>query len=143
MSTSYKTRIQNKIRDAIMESEGFLQVQYDTDGYAHTTESVSPRSAYTNETNSSFSEPVLRRQSLQVERDSWTFDALVSFDCEVSAEGFEAEMEASPPVLARDSNHTRQVRLLLRETFPEHPVQQDSESGSRFRFVFEAELSPR
>lgn len=139
-----KVRIQNRLLAMAQTANSFYPVSYNASTGVATKGStaVSPADVRADEIRSDFDESPVRRTSFSREKTVWTFELRVAFHEIVTAEDFEQTWSHSPSIIAREPGNNRQIRLFLRQTYPEHPPQQDAESGSRFRFVFEAQLSP-
>lgn len=142
---SQRTRIQNElVRQA--QQGTFYRTSYDPQtklAVVDEGQPVVPAEALSNETESSFGTPRRHRISDRLERLSWQFELRVRFNQEVTLEHFERSLIEDPPVLAKDADcGYLQVRLILRETRPTHPYQQESSAGTQAIFIFDALQSP-
>lgn len=144
MATQYRLRIQNALAALAAVADMFFPVTYNVSTGVATkgASAVEPVAVHTNELRSEFEDTRVSKSTFARERTSWLFNLVVSFNQEVTGEDFESAVSASPPYVARDSDHSQQIRLLLQNSNYEHPPQQDPESGSRLTFTFEAQLSP-
>lgn len=104
---------------------------------------VSPASAVAHEIRAGFAVETTHGRARKRVRDSWTWRLIVQFDGEVT--GYEAEelWMTTPQRIAKGTNNRRQVTLELEDASYTHPTRQQSQSGTRIEYTFNARLSRR
>lgn len=151
----YRTEIQNALVAAAMAGV-FPIVSYDPTTHVASTSYVSgdllavgswvaPVAALANEINGSFEEARLQRRKYQLDRTNWTFQLKLEFNREVVLELFEDSLRVTPPRVLRDPTNglTNQVTLRLIDVVPTHPIQQESSTGTKAVYRFEARITPQ
>lgn len=74
-------------------------------------------------------------------RETWTFELVLDFNCEVSLELFENSLLDRVHLIKRDApNGLAQVELFWTRTEVSHPVQQQPSAGTSARLFFEASI---
>lgn len=143
---SLKARIQNAIL-SLVKGGTFYRVLYNpTTGLVepfdlNSAAKITPSFVAANEIQSTFSVDKQYGRHLALKKTTWSFEALVTFDVEVTLEYFERSVCSQPPTVSRnDEAGDPQVRLVLLRTSPIHPVQQQSSNGTQVRLAFEAIL---
>lgn len=141
-----RIRIQNKLVEVALAGT-YRPVTYNADtqmASADEGSSVTPAGAIANETRSTWSASAARNRREYVhDRASWRFVMFILFDQEVTLEEFERSLVNQPIRLLRDDAlGVRQVTLHLIESEYDHAAQQESATGTKVRYYFEADLSP-
>lgn len=101
-----------------------------------------PVSVQANEIEGAFVVDPRHRRGRILTRSGWTFLVTAQFKSEVTSYVAEEEWALDPPIL-KVTNAAGQVTLDLLRVGYDHPTRQQSNSGSRITFVFEARLSRR
>lgn len=141
---SQSDRIHQAIYEAFSNFD-FPFVTYDPDSGLRTTSEVdgeAPSTILIREQQSSF-EPAIgfRRQPRVQERTTWTWEAMIAFDNQVSLELFEETYTQTPLFLPRTVDHDQQVTITLSDSQYVHPPEHASSSGTRATLTFSASLS--
>ena len=138
-----RVRIQNFLIDFATSGQ-YVPVSYEPKTRklrADETRKVAPQSVICNERTSFFGDPVGYRRDSRLDRNTWTFEVDIHFNCEVAFELFEDGVAVKPPILpAVPENGLRQVTLRIVSSEYIHPPQQSPTGGSQGKFVFEAQL---
>jgi len=141
MATSQKMRAIIFLLDLFNNATNFHPVTHDKDtGYPSIDdgESVEIASVFTNEVLSRWEESRRGRLKDSRERSAWAFQVLLTFPQEVLLEFFEKSITETVPKLAATSE-LRQCRFLLQNAEITHPVQQQSEGGTKVVYTFSVE----
>ncbi len=115
----------------------------DLDGAAAQRVIVPPASAVSNETQASFNVDDAQGRNQQSDRESWSWTLIVQFDVEVTAYAVEELWQTTPQRIPRSASIRRQIDLELDQAVYTHPTRQQSRSGTRIEFTFNARLSRR
>lgn len=134
---SIKTTIHNTLVTAAAAGE-FPEAVYSG---AHPSllsdgDSVAPASIEANEINCTYEIDEDYGISFRQRRNEWRWLLRLWFDTEVNLDEFERTIMDDPPVIPRDGD-TRQVRLLMETSEPEHPPRKAPSNGTQvaYRFV--------
>ena len=144
MNRSNKVRSQNKLIE-LAQAGRFFAVTYDkntkkANDVDDTTDPViAPASVLANEIQQNFSiDPLMGRKRI-LQRDSWVFQLLCTWDQEVTVEFFEKDLLDPLPRLPDDkANELEDVTLILNRTEVLHPPTQQAANGTAAKFTFEA-----
>lgn len=135
-----RIRIQNALVDRALSAD-FYPVRYDSEtSHAEPVLSpVKPSEALANEIDATFSRPPRYRRDFQISRETWSFQLILGFDCEVVLTAFEDSVMQNPPTVERDlENNVPLVLLELLEVEYEHRPQQSESAGTQVRYTFNA-----
>ena len=138
-----RTRIQNAII-ALIQAGEFYKVTYDeetllADDVDDTTQ-IAPEYVTANEIQATFEGDTQHTLSKKRTRATWSFQAIVRFNCQVTLELFEKALIDDPPVLAVDeANNLPQATINLTITRPIHPVNSESSAGTEVRLSFDVD----
>lgn len=138
-----RTRIQNALIAAAAAYD-FPVVTYNKDTGAATADeatTIKPKTNLSNETKSGFERDDKQGRKIVRERSGWKFELRLKFDKEVLLDGFvdsvtDTQLRLEPD----DANGLLGVLLELDNMDVEHPVQQDSASGTQVTFDFTANV---
>lgn len=138
---SQRVRTQRRIIEEV-EASSFPIIRYDPEGRpldADDQITARPRTALTNEIESSFIEAENYGRGEADDRDGWAYELILYFDSEVLFELFENRMKNNPPTIPADpSNGLQQVTLHLTQANYQHPTQGEGSGGSQATYTLEA-----
>lgn len=138
-----KVRIQNALTQAIRLGT-FYPLSYDRrTGLASVNpdKTVAPAQTLVNEIQSFF-EAAKRTDKWRRERSGWIWQAVVTFQQEVTLETFEHQISFEKPLKIPSDGGLRPVLLELTQTDYSHPPQQQPSAGTHVVFTFEATILP-
>lgn len=138
-----KVRIQNALTQALRLGT-FYPLSYDRKtGLASVDpdKKISPSQTLVNEIQSFF-EAAKRTDKWRRERSGWTWQAVVTFQQEVTLETFEHQISFEKPLKIPSDGALRPVLLELTQTDYSHPPQQQPSAGTHVVFTFEATILP-
>lgn len=141
---SQKLRIQNAILDTVLNRD-FQGVVYDASGRPTAPKNITAKPlipVLCNEVGATFEDDEDYGRGVKSTRGTWTFALRIRFPREVMLEDYEEELMNDPPRIPFDGGYPY-VQIRLTSTEVQHPVQQQSATGTIAEFTFQAQQGRR